>query len=95
MYDVLVQKKVIRRIEKMPESIQDRMADLWGDLKDSVHFSRFGQTMEGLDRAVIIAIYLRSAEKVITCFPAVFCDRKWRGGLQGKGAKCSKSLADR
>jgi GNAT superfamily N-acetyltransferase len=37
--------------------------------------------------------YIRSAEKVTTCFPAVFCDRKWRGGLQGKGARCSKSLA--
>jgi hypothetical protein len=40
-------------------------------------------------------IYIRLAEKVITCFPAVCCDRKWLGGLHGKGAKCSESLADR
>jgi hypothetical protein len=34
MYDVLVPRKVLKRIERMPESIQDRMADLLRDLKE-------------------------------------------------------------
>jgi len=38
--------------------------------------------------------YLRSAEKVTTCFAAASCDRKYAGGLHGKGAKGSKNLAD-
>ena len=38
MYDVLVPGKVLKRIERMPESIQDRMADLLRDLRDSGPF---------------------------------------------------------
>ena len=34
MYEVLVPRKVLKRIEKMPEPVQDKMADLLRDLKD-------------------------------------------------------------
>ncbi len=34
MYDVLVPKKVLKTIEKMPESVRDRMAELVQDLRD-------------------------------------------------------------
>ena len=57
MYDVLVPKKVIRHIEKMPESIQDRMADLLRDLKDSGPFQPLWPNYGKLGPGRIIAIY--------------------------------------
>lgn len=35
MYDVLVSKKVLKNIQRMPETIQDKMLELIQDLKDS------------------------------------------------------------
>jgi mRNA-degrading endonuclease RelE of RelBE toxin-antitoxin system len=35
MYEVLVSKRVLKNVERMPESVQDRMAELIQDLKES------------------------------------------------------------
>ena len=38
MYEVLVPRRVLKSIDKMPQSAQDRMAELVQDLKDSGPF---------------------------------------------------------
>jgi hypothetical protein len=50
LYDVLVPRKVLKRIERMPESIQDRMADLLYDLGTSALFNPACPTKERLAR---------------------------------------------
>ena len=52
MYKIIVRRKVLRRIQKLPESVQRRVANLVEDLRDKDRLEAIGLIIANLERSI-------------------------------------------